>query len=111
MNETQLAALAGLILSLLFSYVPGLKSWFDAKTTVEKQEFMGGLLVVIAAVIFGLACAGLGASLGIGIECSISGAWGFLQVLIAALVANQSVYLITKPAKALPLNVKGPQPK
>jgi hypothetical protein len=96
MDATALAALAGLILSLVFSYVPGIKDWFEAQSMGMKQAIMGGLLVVIALVVFGLSCAGLGASLGIGVECSVAGAYGFLQVLIAALVANQSIYLITR---------------
>lgn len=96
MDAVGLSALAGLVLSLLFSYVPGLKDWFDGLAATSKQLLMGVLLVVIAAVVFGLSCAGLGASLGISVACTVEGGYGFLQVLIAALVANQSVYLITR---------------
>lgn len=101
MDEIQLAAIAGLIISLAFSLIPGLKTWYDAKAPTDKQAIMGGVLVVVAAAIFGISCTSFGASIGLGgVECSIKGAWGFLQILIAALVANQGTYLITrKPSK------------
>ena len=97
MDSIQLAALVGLILSLAFSYVPGLKGWYDGLATSSKQLVMGVSLVIVAAAVFGISCAGLGSAFGIsGVECTVKGAVGFVQVLIAALVANQSVYLITK---------------
>ena len=95
MDAVQLSAIAGLILSLAFSYIPGLNTWFGALVAQQKQLIMGGLLIVIAAVIFGLGCAGLAPS-GVTVECTTAGAYGFIQIVIAALVANQSTYLITK---------------
>ena len=96
MDASQLAALAGGALSLAFSYIPGLKTWFDGLTTGYKQLVMGVALIVVALVVFGISCAGLGASFGWSVACTAAGAVGFLQVLITALVANQAVFLITK---------------
>ncbi len=42
-----------------------------------------------------IACAGLGSHFGIQITCDQGGGLGLLQVLIAALIANQSAYLIS----------------
>ena len=92
MSGERLASIAGIVLSLVFSYIPGVKDWFDKLAPSMKQAVMGGLLIVTALVIFGLSCAGL----DIGVVCSADGAVGFLWVLIAALIGNQSMYLITK---------------
>lgn len=92
MSSEQLAGLAGLVLSLGFSYIPGLRQWFDEKASDTKQAIMGLCLIVVALVVFGLSCAGVFDS----VVCSQSGFFGFLGVLVNALVANQGVYLITR---------------
>jgi len=94
MNSDVLASIAGVVLTLAFSYIPGLAGWFDPLPPVKKQAIMGGLLVVVAAGAFGLACGNIITS----VVCSKPGALGLLQTLIAALVANQGVYLLTKRA-------------
>jgi hypothetical protein len=53
------------------------------------------LLVLVAGGAFSLACADLGLGLGITLACDQSGAFGLLQTLIMALVANQATYSIT----------------
>ena len=92
MSSELLASIAGIVLSLVFSYIPGIKQWFENLSPAVKQAVMGGLLLVVAAAIFGLSCLGI----EVGVSCSAEGALGLLRLLIAALVANQSVYLITK---------------
>ncbi len=95
MNATELSAIAGVVLSLAFSYIPGLSGWFDAKEPTAKRLIMAGLLLVAAAAIFGLSCAGV---LTVA-TCDQNGALGLVSAFIAALVANQSTYLISpKPA-------------
>ena len=93
MDAELLASVSGILLSLLFSYVPGVKDWFESLTAANKQALMGILLLVVAAATFGLSCAGL---VDIGVVCDKDGALGLVSVLIAALIANQSTYLITK---------------
>ncbi len=103
MDASQLSVVVGIGLSLGFSYIPGLKGWFDALESQKKQMVMGASLVVGAGVVFGLACANLGAGMGISVACTKEGAIGFGQVLVQALIANQSVYLITKkPSQPVP---------
>jgi len=90
MTTDQLSALAGVILSLAFAYVPGLSNWYNALDGMYKRLVMAGLLVAIAAGAFGLSCANVIAS----VTCDRQGALGVINALIAALVANQSTYIL-----------------
>ena len=92
MDAKELGAIVGLLLSLGFSYIPGLKVWFDGKSSDTKQAIMGLSLVIVAGAVFGLSCAGVFDT----VACTREGFIGFVGVLVSALVANQSVYLITK---------------
>ena len=96
MSAEQLAAISAIVLSLLFSYMPGLSAWYDGLEKGIKQAIMGGLLIIIAGAVFGLACAGLGPDIGLTVTCDRAGALSMINVLIAALVANQATYLITR---------------
>lgn len=91
MNASELSALAGVALSLAFSYIPGLSGWFNAKEPTAKRLVMAGMLLVVAAGAFGLSCAGV---LAVAI-CDQSGAVGLVSAYLAALVANQATYLIS----------------
>jgi len=93
MTADGLSAIAGVVLSLVFSYVPGIKCWFETLESQEKQALMGVLLVIVALGVFGVSCARV---IDTGIGCTQGGAIGLVQVLIAALVSNQSTYLLTK---------------
>lgn len=97
MTTEQLGAVAGIVLSLALAYVPTLREWYDAKTTQQKAQIMGGLLVVSALGIFGLSCA----NLFVLVACTVDGAKELVGVLIAALVANQSAFaLLVRPYKS-----------
>jgi hypothetical protein len=96
MSAELLASLAGSVLSLIFSYVPGLKSKYDALSTDYKRLVMGGALVVVAAATYGVSCAGYGAQLGVTIACDADGAVGLVRIVVAALVANQATFTLTK---------------
>jgi len=92
MSAEQLAAIAGVVLSLAFSYIPGVKDWFEGLQSDHKQALMGVLLIAVAASVFGLSCSGILEA----VTCDKAGALGLINVLISALIANQSIYLITK---------------
>jgi len=53
---------------------------------------MGALLIAVAGTVFGLSCSGIISA----VSCSQAGAIGLVNVLINALIANQSTYLITR---------------
>lgn len=86
-----LAMVAGVVLSLAFSYVPGLTDWYEQFDPERKRLVMLGMLAVVAAGSFGLACAGI----LIGVACTIPGAIDLVWAFILAVIANQSIYAIS----------------
>ena len=94
MTPEYLASVAGIVLSLIFGYVPGLKEWFDLQTSQRKAQVMGLALILVAGGAFGLACAQIATATGLDITCDVPGAVSVVKVLIAALVANQAAYLL-----------------
>ena len=95
MSATELSLIAGATLSLLFSYVPGLKDWFAPLQPAHKQLIMLGLLVLVAGAVYGLACAGWGTAWGVAVTCDQAGLQALVTSLLLAIVANQGVYSIT----------------
>ena len=91
MTPELLVSIAGIILSLAFSYVPKLDVKFAALEGVHKRLVMLGLIVVAAAGAFGLSCAGLLDAAA----CDQAGAWGLVQLVIFAAIANQSAYMLS----------------
>lgn len=98
MTPEQLAMYAGIVLSLFMSYFPGVANWYNGLESAQKIQVMGGLLVLVALSVFGLSCSGLYPV----VDCSVEGAKALVNILIAALIANQATYLFAvrsfKPA-------------
>lgn len=99
MSVETLSLVAGALLSLLFSYVPGLRGWFDAKDPIVKRLIMAAALLVVAVAVFGASCANLPLP-GVQIECSTAGIWPLVEVYLLALVANQAAYQISGASSA-----------
>lgn len=104
MSAEILSAIAGSLLSLLFSYVPGLSTWYDKlgydvagnyDDGLKKRLVMLGLLFLVAAGAMGLSCAGWGADFGLSLSCDRAGVSGLLNALLLGVMANQSTYSIT----------------
>ena len=91
LTPESLAMVAGIVLSVLFSYVPGLKGWFEKFGPETKRLVMLGLLALVTAGSFGLACAGVLT----GIECTGAGAFRVIGAFVLAVIANQSAYAIS----------------
>ena len=89
-----IAMLAGALLSLAFSYIPGLSGHFGALLPEYKRGIMAGLMVLVAGGAFGLSCAGILD----GLTCDQPGVIRLVWVVILAITANQSMYQISKPA-------------
>jgi hypothetical protein len=99
-----LSALAAILLSLAFSYIPGLSDKFAALDGTLKRLIMLACLLVISLGSDGLACSGVLASLVPSISCTQSGIIAVLQSFILATVANQSTYLVSpRRSKRTPL--------
>lgn len=96
MSASDLSMLAGAILSLMFSYLPGLNAKYDALRSEQKRLIMLGLVVLVAIGAYALACAGYDERLGYSVECSDAGLFELVKAVIAAVVANQGVYNLTK---------------
>jgi len=101
MSAESLALISGAVLSLLFSYIPGLNVKFAELGSEVKRLIMAGLLLAVAASVYGLSCAGWGASLGIVVPCDQEGLLSLIQVFVLALIANQSAYAITPQTNAV----------
>ena len=93
MTTETLAAVAAVLLSLAFSYVPGLRDKFELLDSTHKRLVMLACLAVVALAALGLSCANLWDF----VTCNKSGILQLVETFIAAAVANQAAYLLTKP--------------
>lgn len=87
--------IAGIVLSLVFSYLPGLNKWYDALESNIKRLIMLGLIFVVAAAYFGLSCTSWAPDLGITVPCTTEGLKLVVLAFFQILVANQAVYKLT----------------
>ena len=94
-SSEMIVAIAGVVLSLLFSYIPGLRVWFGGLIAEKKQLIMLGLLVIVSGGIFALGCFDI---LETGISCDKPGVISLVFMLISGVVANQATYLISPAA-------------
>jgi hypothetical protein len=97
MTPEQLTIIAGVILSLLFSYTPQLKTWYDNKDSNVQRLIMLGLLFLSALGVFGLSCTPRYDF----VTCDAAGAWDMGEYFIQALIANQAAHRITPKVKAI----------
>lgn len=95
MTAEFLSTLAGVLLSLAFSYLPGVSDWFEKLAANSKRLLMLALLLLASLGLMGLACTHWGAALKLPLTCSEAGAVGLLKAFLAALVANQAAYRIS----------------
>jgi hypothetical protein len=101
MNAQMLASILAVLLALALSYAPKFGSWFNAQPSETKVQVTGAGLILITVAIFGLSCAGFAVQLGLSVICDQAGAFSLGQVLITALIANQSAYsLFVRPFKS-----------
>lgn len=109
MSAESLSLVAGTILSLTFSYVPGAHRWFAQFEPEIRRLIMLALLVLSAGVVYGLSCLGWATEWGITLNCSQSGLMGLIEQLVIAIIANQSVYAIS-PRNKNTNDLGGPSP-
>lgn len=100
MSPEVLAGAAGIVLSLAFSYIPGLSGWYQKQDAVIKRLIMLAMLMVVAGAVFGLSCAGW-FGMATYVACTQAGVETLVKAFILAMVANQAAYAIsplpTKP--------------
>jgi len=100
MTPELLASILASLLSLLMSYAPGFETWYGGLSQAAKKLTMLGLLALIAAASYGLACTGWGAAVGLNLTCDADGLVTLLTSFLAALAANQTTYMITAHGRA-----------
>jgi hypothetical protein len=94
MTVEQLGAIAGVVLSLAFSYIPGVSDKFSALPATTKRISMAVLLLLVAGGALALSCA----KIVVSVECTQAGLFSLINTYIAALVANQAAYMIAPGA-------------
>lgn len=98
MTAVSLALIAGTVLSLLFSYVPGFNVLFAGLEGTIKRLIMLVILLLVSVVIYGLSCAGWALG-GFEVVCDQVGIRALIEMFIIALIANQSMFLATPATK------------
>jgi hypothetical protein len=101
MSADSLSIAAGVLLSLVFSYIPGLNGKFAELSKEYKQLIMLAVLVIISCAVYGLSCAGWGESWGISVSCDQAGLQALIRSFILAMIGNQSMYTLTPEARAV----------
>lgn len=93
MSADILASVSGVLVSLLFAYLPGLRDWFDGLDGTYKRLVLLASGLVTAGAIFGLSCANIDL-LGVMVTCDKVGALECVRAFILFAVANQSTYTL-----------------
>ena len=91
MSSELLAGIAGVVLSLLFEYLPGLHDWYNALVDAKQKLIMLGALLLSAAGVFALACVGRYDL----VTCDVAGVWLLVEYFVLAVIANQATYLVS----------------
>jgi hypothetical protein len=88
--STLLAAIAGLLLSIVAEYVPAYQQLEDR----YKRLVMGLALVLVSASMYGLSCAGwLVLLLDVDlVSCDQAGVVALVKAFLAALITNQTTH-------------------
>lgn len=89
-----LSYVAGVLLSLAFSYFPGAEKWFKTLDGTQKRLVLLAALSLSAVGLFAWGCAQPGV-----VTCDTNGALKMFQLLVQAAIASQAVYTAT-PASA-----------
>ena len=98
MTSDLLVSVAGVVLSLLFSYLPGLSAWYGELSGDRKRLIMLGMLALVAGGMYALDCGGLLVKIAPDVAGMCSTADGWVQVVrafVLAMIANQSAYAIS----------------
>ena len=93
-----LLAVVGALLSVAFTWFPGLNTWYAGLDKDQQSAIMLGLLILAAAVMIALGCAGL--IVVVGLVCTPQGIFTVVinlgVGLVTAMMANQGTYGLTK---------------
>lgn len=97
MNAEFLLSVSGMVLSLLFSYLPGLEGWYAELAADIKRLIMLAVVAAVSIVVYALSCAGLLSEFlpGAELACGREGIIALVKGFFAALIANQATYKVS----------------
>jgi predicted membrane channel-forming protein YqfA (hemolysin III family) len=101
MTGNELSTYVAIVISLVCSYIPGVKDAYDKLDATCKRLVMLILLAASTGIIFALSCWGAVKDY-IPVECSTGGALSLLRAFIQAVIANQATFLISPKLNLLP---------
>ena len=90
MTGEQLGTTAGVILGLVFEYLPGLGKWYQAQEDNIQRLILLGSMALVAGTIFGMGCAGLSDTFA----CTKEGAFEAIKVFVSGVISSQATYLV-----------------
>lgn len=89
--------LAGLILALIFDFVPKAKAWFDTKSVEGKRLVNAAILLVVVVIVFGFNCLGWAGLVGIpSVACTQEGALFMVQLFLLAIGVNYGTHAVSR---------------
>lgn len=110
MTPEFLASIAGVGLSLIMSYVPGLSTWYEEQPSTNKRAVMALMLLLAAAGSAVWSCSQPQA--GDVFRMCLGSSWrAYAQAFIAALVASQGTYMLTPKDEEGNVKRPGAKPK
>ena len=90
MTGEQLGTTAGVILGLVFEYLPGLAKWYQAQEDNVQRLILLGAMLLVTLTIFGMGCAGLSDTFA----CTKEGAYQAIKVFVSGIISSQATYLV-----------------
>ncbi len=91
MSPEQIAAVAGVILSLLLEYLPYFSDWYNAQPDNIQRLIVLAIGAVVVGGAFGLGCLGL---VAVSWPCSWAGGWQAVLSFISFILSSQATYLV-----------------
>jgi hypothetical protein len=86
-----ISGVAGILLSLGFSYIPSFSEWYYSITKQLRGLVMVGFMALVAVVVWLLSC-----YVGYGfVQCTTNGAKVLIEAFVSALLLNQATYQVT----------------
>lgn len=90
-NET-LSIIAAMVMSLIYSFFPGVKAWYAALDDASKFSVNVLTIVVMSSAIFLMSCVGI----TVKITCDAFGVDLLLNMILRFATAYGSTYLLTR---------------
>lgn len=88
--STQIAAVAGVVITLALAYLPGVKAKWEALDGTRKRLALGILYAAVSIGLYVPSCLG-GPQI---VECSTESIWSVVLAFLMALISSQGMYQI-----------------